>query len=69
MKFSLLPLISYLDVNKHSNVVEHTICFFSELSLGLHKMLNRIGPTFISLLQQNTSVFMHFIRSVGYTAI
>ena len=28
-------------------------------------MLNRTGRTCISLLQQNTSVFMHFIRSVG----
>ena len=32
-------------------------------------MLNRIGRTCISLLQSNISVFMHFIRSVGYSAI
>jgi len=38
----------------------------SELSVGVHKMLNRIVRTCISLLQQNTSVFMHFIRSVGW---
>jgi len=41
----------------------------SELSVGVHKMLNRIGRTCISLLQLNTSIFMHFIRSVGYSAI
>jgi len=51
LQFSLPPLISYLDVNKHSNIVEHINCFFSELSVGLHKMLNRIGRTCISLLQ------------------
>jgi len=47
--FSLLPLISYLDVNKHSNIVEHIIWVLSELSVGVHKMLNRIGRTCIPL--------------------
>jgi len=41
----------------------------SELSVGVHKMLNRIGCTCMSLLQWNTLVFMHLIRSVGYSAI
>jgi len=49
--FSLLPLISYLDVNKHSNIIEYIIWVLSELSVGVHKMLNRIGRMCISLLQ------------------
>jgi len=69
LQLSLFPLISYLDVNKHSNVVEHINWVLSELSVGVYKMLNRIGSTCISLLQYNTSVYMHFIRSVGYSAI
>jgi len=32
-------------------------------------MLNRIGHACISLLQYNTSVFIHFIKNVGYSAI
>ena len=34
-----------LDVNKHSSIVEHIIWVLSELSIGVHKMLNRIGRT------------------------
>jgi len=49
--FSLLPLTSYLDVNEHSNIVEHIIWVLLELSVGEHKMLNRIGRTCMSLLQ------------------
>jgi len=33
--------ISYLNVNKHSNIVEHIIWVLSELSVAVHKMLNR----------------------------
>ena len=40
-----------LDVNKHSNTVEHIIWVLSELSIGVHKMLNRIGRMCISLLE------------------
>ena len=41
----------------------------SELSVGVHKTLNRIGRTCISLLKYcRTSVFLHF-TSVGYSAI
>ena len=39
-----------------------------ELSVGVHKMLNRIGRTGMSFLQQNTLVSMNFIN-VGYSAI
>ena len=48
---------------------EHIIRVLSELSVWVHEMLNRIGRMCISLLQQNASVFMQFIRSVGYSAI
>ena len=51
LQFSLLPLISYLDANKHSRVVEHINWVLSELSVGVHKILNLIGSTSISLLQ------------------
>jgi len=47
LSFSLRVLMSYLDTNKHSNVVEHINW---ELSVVVHKMLNRIGRTCISLL-------------------
>jgi len=46
-----LPLISYLGVYKHSSIVEHIIWVLSELSVGVNKMLNRIGRTCIPLLQ------------------
>jgi len=51
LQFSLLPLISYLDANKHSSVVEHIYWVSSELSVGVYKMLSRIGSTSISLLK------------------
>jgi len=51
LQFSLLPLISYLDANKHSSVVEHIYWVSSELSVGVHKVLSRIGSTSISLLK------------------
>jgi len=38
-------------LNKHSNIVEHIIRVLSELSVGVHKMLNRVGRTCISVLQ------------------
>jgi len=46
---SLLQLISHLDKNKHSNIVEHHNRVLSELSIGVHRMLNRIGRMCISL--------------------
>jgi len=51
LQFSLLPLISYLDVYKHSHIVELIIWVLSEQSVGVHKMLNRTGRTCIPLLQ------------------
>jgi len=48
--FSPFPIL-YLDVNKNGNIVEHINRALSELSVGVHKMLNRIGRTCISLLQ------------------
>jgi len=49
--FSLLPLKSYLDVNKHRNIVEHINWVLSELSVGVHKIFNHIGRKCISLLK------------------
>jgi len=40
-----------LDVNKQNNIVEHIIWDLSELSVGVHKMLSRIGRMCISLVQ------------------
>jgi len=50
LQFNLVPLISYLDINKHSDIVEHINWVLSELSVGVRKMLNRIGRPCISLL-------------------
>jgi len=36
LQFSLLPLISYLDANKHSIIVERINWVLSELSVGVH---------------------------------
>jgi len=51
LQLSLFLSISYVDVYKHSNIVEHIVWVLSELSVEVHKMLNRIGRTCISLLQ------------------
>jgi len=47
----LVALLSDYDTNKHSNIVEHISWVLSELSVGVHKMLNRIGRTWISLVE------------------
>jgi len=47
LQFSLFLLISHLEVNKHNNIAEHIDWVLSELSIGVHKMLNRIGRTCI----------------------
>ena len=47
LQFSLF-LVSYLDVNKNGNIVEHIKWVLSELSVGVHKMLNRTGHMCIS---------------------
>jgi len=45
-----INIVAHLDTNKHSNMVEYINWVLSELSVGVHKMLNRIGRTCISLL-------------------
>jgi len=41
--------LSDYDTNKHSNIVEHINWVLSELSVGVHKTVNRSGRTCISL--------------------
>ena len=43
LQFSLVALLSDYVTNKHSNIVEHINWVLSELSVGVHKMVNRIG--------------------------
>jgi len=51
------------------SIVEHIIWVLSELSVGVNKMLNRIGRTCIPLSQKNTSVFIQFkTKAVWVTA-
>jgi len=47
LQFSLVALLSDYVTNKHSNIVEHINWVLSELSVGVHKMVNRIGRTCI----------------------
>jgi len=51
-QFSLITLLSDYDTNKHSNIVEHINWVLSELSVGVHKTVNRIGRTWISLFSR-----------------
>jgi len=46
----LVALLSDYDTNKHSNVVKYINWILSELSVGVHKTVNRVGRTCISLL-------------------
>jgi len=46
----LVALLLNYDTNKHSNVVQYINWILSELSAGVHKTVNRIGRTCISLL-------------------
>jgi len=50
LQLGMLPLISYLDVNKNSNIVENITS--SELSIRVHKTMNRIGRNCRSLALQ-----------------
>jgi len=52
LQFSLVAQLSDYDTKKHSNIVEHITWALSELSVGVHKTLNRIGRTCISLLSR-----------------
>jgi len=45
----LVTVLSDYDANKKSNIVEHINWFLSELSVGVHKTVNFIGRTCISL--------------------
>jgi len=58
-----------MDTKKHSNIVENIDWVLSELSVAVHKILNGICCMCISFLQQNTSIFMNFIRTVSYSTI
>jgi len=49
LQFSLVAQPSEYDTKKHSNIVEHINWVLSELSVGVHKTVNRIGRTCISL--------------------
>jgi len=50
LHFSLVAQLSDYDTKKHSNIVEHINWVLSELSIGVHKTVNHIGRTCISLL-------------------
>jgi len=52
LQFSLVAQLSDYDTNKHRNIVEHINWVLSELSVGVHKTVNRIGRTCISLLSR-----------------
>ena len=52
LQFSLVAQISDYDTKKHSNIVEHINWVISELSVGVHKTVNRVGRTCISLLSR-----------------
>ena len=69
LQFSLVALLPDYGKNKQSNIVEPLNRVLSELSDGVHKTVNRIGRTYISLFKSNTYILMHFIISVGYSAI
>jgi len=45
MQFNLVTLLSVCDTNKQSNIVEHINRVLPELSVGVHKTVNRIGRT------------------------
>jgi len=71
LQFSLVALLPDYGTNKHSNIVENINLVLSELSVGVHKTVNRIGRNsqVHVTLESNTSIIMRFIRSVGYSAI
>jgi len=47
-----MKLLSDYGTNKQSNIVEHINWVLSELSVRVHKTVNRIGRTCISLLSR-----------------
>jgi len=54
LQFSLVAQLPDYGTNKQSNIVEHLNRVLSELSVGVHKTVNRIGRTYISLFKSNT---------------
>jgi len=48
----LVALLSDYDTNEHRNIVEHITWVLSELSVGVHKMVNRIRRTCISIFSR-----------------
>jgi len=61
--FTVPALISYLDRNKHSSVVEHINWVLSESSVGVHKMLNGIDRTCMSPVEH---IYFHaFYKKCG----
>jgi len=52
LQFSVVAQLSDYDTKKHSNIVEHINWVLSELSVGVHKTVNRISRTCMSLLSR-----------------
>jgi len=50
LQFSSVALLPDYGTNKHSNIVENINRVLSELSVGVHNTVNRIGRKCISLL-------------------
>ena len=51
LQFNLITLLSDYDTIKQRNIVEHINWVLSELSVGVHKTVNLIGRTCISLFK------------------
>ena len=68
LQFSLFALLSDYGhgANKHSNMVEHISWVLSDLSVGVHKTVNRIGRTCTSLLSR-THRFSCILQDVQVT--
>jgi len=65
--FSFITLLSDYDTNKQCNIVEHINSVSSELSVGLHKTVNRIGRTCISL-SSRIPLFLCILQEVWVAA-
>jgi len=52
LSLSLVTILSDYDKNKQSNIVEHISWVLAELSVGVHKTVNFLGRTCISLLSK-----------------
>jgi len=66
---SINIVFGYKQTRQYSRI--HQMIFLSELSVVVRKLLDRVGRTcnvHITLRVEHF-IFMHFIRSVGYSAI